>query len=111
MQITKEYCLMTEKKSTRPPRFMRNPDVVIHEEDPDGALVFNPDTDQIRVLNQTGLFIWQLCDGSHDMQSLTSHIQESFDRVPEDQVSVQVEVFVDEMVTAGFIGTVDDKQA
>ncbi len=90
---------------------MRNPDVVIHEEDPDGALVFNPDTDQIRVLNQTGLFIWRLCDGSHDMAGITSRIQESFDRVPEDQVFEQVEVFVDEMVTAGFIGTVDDKQA
>ncbi len=102
---------MTEKSSTHQPRFMKNPDVVIHEEDPDGALVFNPDTDQIRVLNQTGFYIWKLCDGSHDMQSITSSIQESFDRVPEDQVSEQVEVFVNEMVTAGFIGTVDDKEA
>ena len=102
---------MIEKSSNRLPRFMRNPDVVIHEEDPDGALAFNPDTDQIRVLNQTGFFIWQLCDGSHDMQSITSRIQESFDRVPEDQVSEQVEVFVNEMVTAGFIGKVDDKRA
>ena len=102
---------MTEKKSTLPQRFMRNPDVVIHEEDPDGALVFNPDTDQIWVLNQTGFFIWQLCDGSHDMQSIASRIQEAFDRVPEDQVSEQVEIFVNEMVTAGFIGTVEDKRA
>ena len=90
---------------------MKNPDVVIHEEDPDGALVFNPDTDQIRVLNQTGFFIWQLCDGSHDIEGITSRIRESFDRVPKDQVSEQVEVFVNEMVTAGFIGTVDDKEA
>jgi hypothetical protein len=102
---------MAEKKSIVTPRFMRNPDVVIHEEDPDGALVYNPDTDQIRVLNRTGFFVWQLCDGSHDIKSITSRIQESFDRVPEDQVSEQVAVFVNEMTSAGFIGTVEDKRA
>ena len=46
------------KASIQQPRYYRNPDVVIHEEDPDGALVYNPDTDQIKVINQTGFFIW-----------------------------------------------------
>jgi hypothetical protein len=27
---------------------IRNPDVILREEDPDGALLFNPDTNQIR---------------------------------------------------------------
>jgi hypothetical protein len=40
---------------------VRNPDVVLREEDPDGALLFNPDTNQIRVINTTGLFIWKPC--------------------------------------------------
>ena len=98
-----------QKTSTQSPRFMKNPDVVVHEEDPDGALVFNPDTDQIRVLNQTGFYIWKLCDGSHDMKSLVASVRESFDEVPDDNVSGQVEDFVNEMVSAGFIGTVEEK--
>jgi hypothetical protein len=96
-----------QKTSTQPPRYFKNPDVVIHEEDPDGALVFNPDTDQIKVLNQTGFFIWQLCDGSYVMESIIARVQETFDEVPEDQVSGQVEDYVNEMVSAGFIGIVE----
>ena len=100
-----------QKTSIQSPRYLRNPDVVIHEEDPDGALVFNPDTDQIKVLNQTGFFVWQLCDGSHDMQSLVAGVRDSFDEVPDDSVSTQVEDFVNEMVAAGFIGTVGEDRA
>jgi len=100
-----------QKTSTQSPRYFRNPDVVIHEEDPDGALVFNPDTDQIKVLNQTGFFIWQLCDGSHDMESLVAGVRESFEEVPDDNVSGQVEDYVNEMVSAGFIGTVEEGAA
>ena len=99
---------MTEEISSQVPRFIRNPDVVLHEEDPDGALIYNPDTDQIRVLNQTGFFVWQLCDGSHDMPSLVAGVRDSFDEVPDDNVSAQVEDYVNEMVSAGFIGTVEE---
>ncbi len=102
---------MTEKTSTQVQRLIRNPDVVLHEEDQDGALVFNPDTDQIKVFNQTGFFIWRLCDGSHDMEKIIARVREGFDGVPEDQVSGQVEDFVNDMVEAGFIGTVEERAA
>jgi len=99
---------MAEKTSPQVQRFMRNPDVVVHEEDPDGALIFNPDTDQIKVLNPTGFFIWRSCDGSHDMQRIIARVRETFDGVPADQVSEQVQDFVNVMVAAGFIGTVEE---
>ena len=97
-----------EKTSNKLYRYMKNPDVVVTEEDEDGALIFNPDTDQIRVLNHTGFFIWQLCNGTSDQAGIISAVQESFGAVPEDQVSKQVEEFINEMVTAGFIGTVEE---
>jgi len=100
-----------QKTSTQPPLYFRNPDVVLHEEDPDGALVFNPDTDQIKVFNQTGFFIWRLCDGSHDMESIIARVRETFDEVPEDQVSGQVQDFINDMVGTGFIGIVEEKTA
>jgi hypothetical protein len=106
-----EVLFMTEEISSQATRFIRNPDVVLHEEDPDGALIYNPDADQIKVLNQTGYFVWQLCDGSHDMQSLVSGVRDSFDDVPDDNVSGQIEDFVNEMVGTGFIGTVEEGAA
>lgn len=96
-----------EKKPNDLPRYLRNPDVVLREEDPDGVLIFNPDTDQIRVLNATGSFIWQLCDGSKDKAGIISAVRQSFDAVPDDQVLQQVEKFIDEMVDAGFIGILE----
>jgi hypothetical protein len=98
-----------EKPSAVSPRYIRNPDAVLREEDPDGGLLFNPDTNQIKVLNVTGLFIWQLCDGSHGLPGIVAAMQESFDDVPEDQVADQVAEFVDEMTAAGFIGIVEDQ--
>ena len=95
-----------EETSITSLRYIRNPDVVLREEDPDGALLFNPDTNQIRVLNNTVLFVWKLCDGSQGLPGFVAAMQESFDQVPEDQVTAQVTEYVDDMVAAGFIGTV-----
>ena len=88
--------------------YIRNPDVVLREEDKDGGLLFNPDTNQIKVLNATGLFIWKLCDGSHDMAAIVNALRESFEDVPEDQVSGQVETYISGMADGGFIGIAEE---
>ena len=57
-------------------RFLRNPDVVLREEDPEeGALLFNPDTNQVKVINTTGLFIWQQCGEAHTLDEIISEVQ------------------------------------
>jgi hypothetical protein len=88
-------------------RYLRNPDVILREEDEDGGLLFNPDTNQIKVINSTGIFIWQKCDGNHDVRSIVKGLVEAFDEVPEDQVTDQVCEYLDGMVGSGFIGVVD----
>ncbi len=89
------------------PLYIRNPDVVLREEDQEGGLLFNPDTNQIRVLNATGLLVWQLCDGSHALPDIVAALKESFDDVPEERVSSDVEAFVQDMQASGFIGVVE----
>ena len=89
------------------PLYVRNPDVVLREEDPDGGLLFNPDTNQIRVLNATGLLVWQLCDGGHALPGIVAALKESFDGVPEDQAASDVDEFVQEMQASGFIGVLE----
>ncbi|MDY6973811.1 MAG: PqqD family peptide modification chaperone [Thermodesulfobacteriota bacterium] len=99
-----------ENTSVHVCRYIRNPDVILSEEDEDGALIFNPDTDQVRVLNHTAFFIWQLCNGSKDMAGIVSAVKEAFEAVPEGQVTGQTEDFVNEMVGAGFIGTLEERE-
>jgi hypothetical protein len=88
--------------------FLRNPDVVLREEDPDeGALLFNPDTSQVKVINTTGLFIWQYCDEARTVDEIISEVKKNFDEVPLEQVAQDVREFFDGMLANGFIGIVE----
>lgn len=93
-----------KKRSDKLIHYVKNPDVVLREEGPEGALLFNPDTNQIKVLNPTGVFIWKLCDGKHDLSSMIDSLKESFDKVPEKEAKGHVEKFIEEMVNTGCIG-------
>jgi hypothetical protein len=88
-------------------RYIRNPDVVLREEDVDGALLFHPDTRQTEVLNSTGSFIWKLCDGSRDLAAIEMAIRQAFDDVPEDRVADDVADFLEKGTATGFITVVE----
>jgi hypothetical protein len=88
--------------------FLRNPDVVTREEDPDeGALLFNPDTNQVKVINTTGLFIWQQFGVARTLDEIVVEVQKGFEEVPLEQVATDVQEFVDVMLASGFIGTLE----
>ena len=84
------------------PIYKTNPDVVLREEDPEGALLFNPDTNQIRVLNLTGLFIWKLLDGTKDLKSIKERVLEAFEAVP-DESDEHISAFLNDIKAAEFI--------
>ena len=83
--------------------YVQNPEVVLHEEDEDGALVFNPDNDNIRVLNQTGRFIWSRCDGKHSISQIVEAVQNGFSDAPGERLPGEVEGFLKELCEAGFV--------
>jgi hypothetical protein len=95
---------MAKKSASAKDSLICNPDVVLREEDPDGALLFNPDTNQIRVINTTGLFIWKHCDGKKDLPAIVSALKKTFAKVPENEVEAQVKTFIDDMRANGFLG-------
>jgi hypothetical protein len=84
----------------------RNPDIILRKEDLEGAMLFNPDTNQIRVINSTGLFIWKKCDGKKDLLAIITAMKEFFEAIPENDVENQVKVFLNDMQSNGFIGIV-----
>ena len=98
---------MQEKSVDTSSLYVQNPDVVVKEEDEDGALALNPDTDQVLVLNPSAVFIWKQCDGTKDIHAIIRAVENAFDQVPENEVAEQVTEYIDRMVQYGFIGTVE----
>ena len=87
-------------------RYLVNPDVSCREEGPDGALLFNPDTDAMLVINPTGLLIWQALDRPRTRDEIVAHLLEACEDVPTDQVAADVDEFIQTLQPGGFIGEV-----
>jgi hypothetical protein len=85
-------------------RYLVNPDVSCREEGPDGALLFNPDTDQVVVINTTGLLIWQGLGEPRTEMGIVRFIEERCEGVPVDEVAQDVSEFIEELVDKGFVG-------
>jgi hypothetical protein len=85
-------------------RYVHNPDVNLREEDEDGGLLFNPDTDRVQLLNSTGLHIWKLCAQGRTQSEIVAAFLRDYDEVPADAVAADVEEFVTGMLDSGFLG-------
>jgi hypothetical protein len=84
--------------------YVQNPDVNIREEDTDGALLFNPDTNQVQVLNRSGMYIWKMCEKGCTIPEIVEAIKADFDDVPDEEVEGDVEEFIQAMTNTGFLG-------
>jgi len=91
-------------------QLLRNPDVVLREEDEDGALLFNPDTNQVRVLNATAVFLWHLCDGSKGVGDMVAALKTQFEGAPEKEAEDHVKSFMDDMTANAFIGVAEEEK-
>lgn len=87
-------------------QYLRNPDVVLREEDEDGGLLFNPDTNQVKVVNTTGLFIWKQFAAPNQPESVAAAVQTNFEEAAPEVVQADLKEFLDEMIQSGFIGEV-----
>jgi hypothetical protein len=92
---------------TKEGSYVINPDVVLREEDGDGALLFNPDTNDVKVINSTGLFIWKFCRKQKTTNEIINALKDSFEQVPETEVIKDAEQFISQLVNSGFLGKVD----
>ena len=86
--------------------YIVNPDVVLREEDSDGALLFNPDNNDVKVINNTGLCIWRACDNASSMSEIIAVVKTEFDDVPEEDIENDTKEFVDALIKSEFIGKV-----
>ncbi len=88
------------KKDDKP---IANPWVVPREEFDDWAILFDPDTGRGFGLNPTGVLVWKLLDGEHDLNVLVNEIRQRADDVPDDAAD-HIVSFVDVLVAQGLAG-------
>ena len=88
-------------------QYLVNPDVSCREDDlTEGALLFNPDTSGILVINPTGLLIWQALSQPRTPVEIVDNLLEACDDVPKDRVAQDVNDFLETLQPGGFIGEV-----
>ena len=85
-------------------RYQKNKDIVYREEE-DGAFLFNPDTGNLKYMNQAGRATYLALDGKNDINNLTGCLLELFPGVKRAQVEKDVEVFLKELEENGFVSS------
>ncbi len=94
------YCNMDDNK------YCINHNVSCRIEDSDGAILFNPETDTVQVVNPTGLAIWQVLENPCRKSEIVHHLMDVCEGVPEDQVVQDIDEFIEKLKAAGFVGEV-----
>ena len=63
--------------------YVQNPDIALREEDESGSLLFNPDSGEVLVINDTGRFIWDLCEKGSTTIKMVEQFNKAYENLPE----------------------------
>lgn len=88
--------------------YAANPDIVCRVEGED-ALLFDPSTEEVKVLNATGLMLWNLCDGKHTERDLVQALAVEFPEVESLVLEADVTSFLAEMIDLKLLESVSVK--
>jgi signal peptidase I len=89
---------------------MTNPDVSCRRE-PDGASLFNPDTNDSVATNAMGYLIWQVLARPRSQEEVVAHLLATCEDAPVEQVTADVAAFLQSLQPGGFIGVVLDEES
>ena len=84
-------------------RLIANPNMVLREEEDEAALLFDPDTGAVRILNSTALAVWKSLDGKRDLSQIMADLREEFDDM--DAAEEQVTEVLTQLHAIGAVGT------
>lgn len=73
--------------------YQANPVVSCGEED-DGAILYNPDTDNTSVVNLSGLELWSFLKTPHTITEMADHLLQVYSNTTEAQVAKDSKQFV-----------------
>lgn len=91
-------------------RYLQNSEVVVREEPGDLWLFFDPDMNRRRFSNAVGAYVWQLCDGTHDLEQIVDAVCAAFEGASPDSIAADVRALLQGMEADHFIIQVNKRQ-
>ena len=88
-------------------RYRANPVVSFGDEGDDGAVLYNPDVDDVTIVNLAGKAIWQLLETPQTPEHIAAYLVETFQGCSVEQAAEDVEAFIQELLP-DFLEMVDD---
>ncbi|MEW6380290.1 MAG: PqqD family protein [bacterium] len=87
----------------------------IEARDLDGeAILYNPDTKHVHILNKAALQVWQMCDGQHSIRDMAVAIAEMYSLSPGEREGARVEQdiqrIIDDFAAQGMIVKQDEDE-
>jgi len=83
---------------TKDTRYRTNPVVSFGNEE-DGAVLFNPDSDETAIINVSGRMLWHYLQSPHTVAEMARYLREQYPDATLEQVSQDVDRFVKELAT------------
>jgi hypothetical protein len=83
-------------------RLSQNRDCIFREEE-DGAFLFDPETGNLKFINNMGVNIYQLCDGRMTVGDITSLVIENYRDISSKQIEEDIKVFLKSLVEMEFL--------
>ena len=90
-------------------RFVGKPGVSCRVEEPDGAILYDPQQNAFHVLNPTGLVIWQLLENRPSVKELVYELSQEFAEIPLNEVVMDIEQFLEDLIETSFVFEVTDE--
>ena len=84
-----------------------NQGVVCREEERGEALLFNPETGEIKVANHTALLVWRLCDGTRTKADVLQALEKEFDDVDTGILEQDLDAFIEDTENQGLMSYVE----
>ena len=91
-------------------KYLVNPEVSFRQEDDDGGILFNMDTDAVEVINPVAVEIWKFLAAPRTQAEVVAHLCAVCAGAPRGQVEKDVAEFVGALREKGFIGVVESGQ-
>ena len=83
-------------------RLSQNSENIFREEE-DGAFLFDPETGNLKYINNMGVNIYQLCDGSMTVGEVTALVIDNFKDITRERIETDVKHFLEALVEINFL--------
>jgi hypothetical protein len=83
-------------------KFIRNTRIIFRKEE-NGAYLYDPDSGNLKYINRIGTSLFELCDGLHLVEGMTSLIAREYQDISVDEIGKDVERFLTDLLQMGFL--------